>query len=803
MSKNVIKLAGSVRKGLKNLRKVYEEGAELSFSDFSKQLKETFEGNFNTTNKKTAETGKSAVKKVEVNDENPVAYTVTGNDFGQVYSGELKKRFIEDNYTRSLTQEEMSQRGIKGKKGQKILGLLNESKDDFLLVRQVNQDEGFFRNYERVHMTDESLTDVRIGVLTQNAVSSKQTDSGSRLLKSSGFLDDRSVNPYEWVNKDAANFAGALNARVQKQVRGSGSGNLIKEVFEEAGPLGRGENVPSKQYAFKQGEDTASLKDAYEHELYSIELGIGKEGGQFVVEGADGAKSFYKTKHEAATAKFRQMNEGAYSNIKEGERGVFYTPGGIGKTEGFSNRDFAAFSNVHHERTVRARNQQRYGSAYLDEGVREDRIDNLLERAMKVGVEDVKTVQQQRGFLESRLAGEVKKQEGFSQDMADGLLAKFDEKSAGRDFYLKMSKDSDFTLDSPYFDHDELAMAVGDLEKQVMKGNSGMSFAEARNKEILDTANKVGVSEDSLRAYASDATSMDPDDLELHRFYRVSKGKGENSMDKIVFEHELPTQRGRFGTDEFGEETFMLDNNRASFSKPEDVTQARVRLRNRMESQTDDFLITTRKPKEGQPKAESPAGGDPSQQKDPRTGQPKNIQDYVDADAYKQLRANSNMSNSMYGAASGSIYGAGVGAVYSAYDQDAGISSGDKLGKSVKNMMIGAIGGGMGAAGARHIVESSMRSGSTFRKGLDFGYDVAKNNPEGFYSEPLREIASVRGLLRGDLNAGNASRRIESMNKATRNSMYAGTALGGAMALRFGSKDDKSRGLNKKRGNKF
>ena len=139
------------------------------------------------------------------------------------------------------------------------------------------------------------------------------------------------------------------------------------------------------------------------------------------------------------------------------------------------------------------------------------------------------------------------------------------------------------------------------------------------------------------------------------------------------------------------------------------------------------------------------------------------------------------------------------------FSWDSNESFGSNMSRVAKNTAIGAGGGYIGKSVGKAVFETGAKKGG-FISNIMTGADTyAKHNPDSVFKQPLSSFASQRGNMYGNINANGINTRIQKLAEGTRNSMYAGIGLGSATSLTmFGSgKQNKSSGLNQKRGNKF
>lgn len=428
-------------------------------------------------------------------------------------------------------------------------------------------------------------------------------------------------------------------------------------------------------------------------------------------------------------------------------------------------------------------NIKKYGEAYYDERLNEQGQRRLIERAAEVGgFENMRSANQQLDILERKISkgGTLNESEEkmYSSLKGDGSL----EAQAKRDsfvFYEEGGKTKMRKLDS--------------FHEEIRAKEKASGVADTKNTEIYENMEKAGYDRDTVIEFLGNKGLKEDDAYDVFNItkkgtleYRPPKPSEQVTYDEGVFGTVAP-ERFYDGEGVSGS-TYMKRKN--------------VKARNERVNQVlggEGWQIENRPHVQGGEAGTSVAGTSTPSSSNSKA--PKEIVDYVDQKEYKDI-----YDNMMRSSAPASLAGGLLGGTYTfATQYDSNESFGTNMSRVGVNAAIGAAGGAVGGKLGKAAFDASAKRGSLFSNIMTASENYANANLNSTMHDSLQTFASGRAFMYGEKGGGMSSTYMQKLASASRVGMYAGVGLGTTAGVgTFGSsRNNKSSGLNQKRGNKF
>lgn len=429
-------------------------------------------------------------------------------------------------------------------------------------------------------------------------------------------------------------------------------------------------------------------------------------------------------------------------------------------------------------------NVKKYGEAYYDERLNAQGQRRLIERAAEAGgFENMRSANQQLDILERKISkgGTLNESEEkmYSSLKGDGSL----EAQANRDsfvFYEEGGKTKMRKLDT--------------LHEEIRAKEKASGAANTKNTEIYENMKKAGYSKDTVIEFLENKGLKEEDAYDAFNItkkgtleYRPIKPSEQVTYDEGVF---IPVKPERFyDGDGVAGSTYMKRKN----------VKARNERVNEMiggEGWTQEY-----KPHiQGDSKSTTSGTTGPADvSASPKKS--KEIVDYVDQKEYRDI-----YDNMMRSSAPASLAGGLLGGTYTfATQYDNNESFGTNMSRVGINAAIGAAGGAIGGKLGKSSFDASAKRGSLFSNIMTASENYANANMNSAMHDSLKSFASGRAFMYGEKGTGMSSIYMQKLAGASRVGMYAGVGLGTTAGVStFGSsRNNKSSGLNQKRGNKF
>lgn len=118
-----------------------------------------------------------------------------------------------------------------------------------------------------------------------------------------------------------------------------------------------------------------------------------------------------------------------------------------------------------------------------------------------------------------------------------------------------------------------------------------------------------------------------------------------------------------------------------------------------------------------------------------------------------------------------------------------------------KAVGVGALTGGSVSAASRPLMKKAFSEGGIGSGVMNMGTGFAKSNPDSVFADTARNLGGMRKYFVGPESG--AAKAASALTKADRNLMYTGAGLTSGLTSSLSISDNKSRGLNSNRGNRF
>ena len=412
----------------------------------------------------------------------------------------------------------------------------------------------------------------------------------------------------------------------------------------------------------------------------------------------------------------------------------------------------------------------------------------LIERAAEVdGFENMRSAHQELDYYESKIGkgGVLSEAEKkiYTSLKGDGSL----EAKANRDkfvFYEEGGVRRGSNLD--------------DLHREVRVREEIAGIADTKNTEIYESMEKAGYDRNTVIEFLGNKGLQEEDAYDVFNVtqkgtveYRPPKPSERVTYDDGVFSPVAP-ERFYDGKGVSG----------STYMKRSNVRERNKRVNSMLDQGLEGWQTTPVPHTQGGTAAapgssattSTPAGSSKSKA-------PMEIVDYVDQKEYQDI-----YNNMMRSSAPASLAGGLLGGTYTfATQYDSNDSFGSNMSRVGVNAAIGAAGGAIGGKLGKTTFDASAKRGSLFSNVMTASESYANANVNSPMFDQLQSFASGRAFMYGEKGGAMASTHMQKLASASRVGMYAGVGLGTTVGVgTFGSsRNNKSSGLNQKRGNKF
>ena len=417
----------------------------------------------------------------------------------------------------------------------------------------------------------------------------------------------------------------------------------------------------------------------------------------------------------------------------------------------------------------------------------------IIERAAEAGFENTQTgLQKQKGLQDrvARLEKDGLSTEDINKKMFDGDQGALNERILNTpaeelegQIYSKIKNQTGLVSE------DDFVKRVKRTE-QAKTRNGG----EDLNKSKMDEIEKAGYNRENVIEFIQSKGHQEGDAYSV-----LNLKKKEGGVAELQYRHDIPSQRTRIRSD--GSTTYTSGD--VIMKGQKDLSQNIVSERNKRANSilNDDFDATVGSA--SRTEATPPGvGGTPHVEAEwiEPVAVAKNV-DYVDTKEYSNTFTKLMENQPPPAVVGGLVGGAGTGM----FSWDSNQSFESNMGRVGQNALIGSVGGSIGAKAGTAVFNAGSRRGGVGSNLMTMADTYVRHNPGSVLEEPLSAFASQRGNMYGKMGSNSTSGKMDRLASAGRASMYSGIGLGSAAGLStFGqSGNNKSTGLNQKRGNKF
>tara|TARA_R110001606_G_scaffold95899_3_gene212424 strand:- start:6363 stop:8516 length:2154 start_codon:yes stop_codon:yes gene_type:complete len=439
------------------------------------------------------------------------------------------------------------------------------------------------------------------------------------------------------------------------------------------------------------------------------------------------------------------------------------------------------------------KNIDKYGKGYYDEGLNQRAMRPIVERAAEAGFKNTQTGLQKQKGLQDRL---TKLQgTGLDDEAINKQLFAGDSGKTNKEILNASPEQLEGQIYSNYGGNGTL-----DSEDLFVKRVKGIERATANNKSLdlnkskMDEIEKAGYNRENVIEFIQSKGHQEGD---AYSVLNLKEKKG--GVAELQYRHDIPSQRTRARSD--GSTTYTSGDVRMEGQK--DLSQNIVSERNKRANSilNDDPGATVGSAPRTE--ATSPGVGSTPHVEAEWTepvAAAKNV-DYVDTKEYSNTFTKLMENQPPPAVVGGLVGGAGTGM----FSWDSNQSFESNMGRVGQNALIGSVGGSIGAKAGTAVFNAGSRRGGVGSNLMTMADTYVRHNPGSVLEEPLSAFASQRGNMYGKMGSNSTSGKMDRLASAGRASMYSGIGLGSAAGLStFGqSGNNKSTGLNQKRGNKF